>query len=115
MPASWIFSKDAIFPFEYSTDQAVKDGVSKLLEAPQVFLALRDLILTHHLEDIFAVAILKRQGLECGKKESMLEKSFGKAGHGGRSIVQRVANGSIDELSIATSWQPTAHGRCYSY
>ncbi|KAJ1443990.1 hypothetical protein B484DRAFT_389156 [Ochromonadaceae sp. CCMP2298] len=114
VPASWIFSEDAIFPFEYSTDQAVKDGVSKLLEAPQVFLTLRDLILTHHLEDLFAVAILKRQGLECGQEESMLEKSFGEAGHGGRSIVQRVANGSIDALSIVTSWQPTAHGRCYA-
>lgn len=104
-PASWIFSGSEIIPFEFSTDRAVKEGLTRIQENPEVFLQLKDLIIRNNLQELIALSIVKRANLACDVNESRLEKSYGnEARDMGYSVVQKTSKADISSLDYVTAW-----------
>jgi hypothetical protein len=105
IPASSIFTEEGPVVFETSTDKEVYDGVALLLKHPEFIEEFKCLINSYKLNNIFALAVLKRKPLsqDMQSNDLYLEKNFNKPK--GRSVVQLSQDENINKNSIKTSWQ----------
>lgn len=107
-PSGWIVSSSsAVEAFEFSTDEAVKEGLRKLQQHSDVFLSLSQLIIQHKIEALIAIGIIKRSGLPFSG-EPYMEKSFAESQS---SIVQvRLPDSSSNVIQTSWSFVPRTHG-----
>jgi hypothetical protein len=105
-PSSWIFTEEGPIIFETSTDKEVYEGVTLLLKHPEFIEEFNKLINRYQLNDIFALAVLKRQPLcqTITNNDFYLERSFDKPKY--MSVVQLAQECSVNtEYAIKTSWR----------
>ncbi len=103
VPASWMFiGEQQMMPFEFSTDTATRSGIKRLVSAPSFLTEMRSLLKENHLQDLIAVAIMKKESLVGTDGDFYLEKNFCTPDE---SVVQlEHGDNSTTENNILTGW-----------
>lgn len=101
IPASWLFSTFPPSSFELSTDPAVLKIVKSLEQEPAFLVDMKEVIENYRLQNLMAVAVLKKDFLMAKDKELYLEISDDSLS---RSIVQLVKEEDVG-LSVITAWK----------
>jgi hypothetical protein len=80
IPASWIFTEQGPIVFETSTDKEVPDGAALLLKNPEFIEEFKKLINSYKLNEIFALAVLRRKPLshDIQSNQICLENNYNK-------------------------------------
>jgi hypothetical protein len=100
VPASWIVSGAYPVVFEFSTDTAVRNGIERLRQSPLFFTEIMDLIKDNNLQELLAISVSKRSGLEALSDQLYVEHNFVDVGS---SIVQIEESSNISD-GIRTGW-----------
>jgi hypothetical protein len=91
--------------FETSTDKEVYDGVALLLKHPEFIEEFKFLINSYNLNDIFALAVLRRKPLsqDMQSNQIYLENNYNKPKS---SVVQLTQKDSFNNArTIQTNWR----------
>jgi hypothetical protein len=110
IPASWIFTEQGPIVFETSTDKEVLDGVALLLKNPEFIEEFKKLINSYQLNEIFALAVLRRKLLsqDMQNNEIYLESNYNKPKS--MSVVQLSQGDSLNNArTIQTNWKFKEH------
>lgn len=99
-PSSWIFDGSQRVVFEFSADPAVKAGLRRIQEAPDFLMQIKKTIEDYNLQNLLAIALLRKDTLVPDNSEVYLEKNYVEDG---KSIVQ-LSPLEDASLHIRTSW-----------
>jgi hypothetical protein len=105
IPASWIFTEQGPIVFETSTDKEVPDGAALLLKNPEFIEEFKKLVTSYKLNDIFALAVLRRKPLshDMQSNQIYLENNFNKPKS--MSVVQLGQKDSLNNTTIQANWR----------
>lgn len=104
IPASWIFSnvkQEEPLLLEASTDSAVRSGSKQLQKSPEFFDEMSKLLQETQLNNLFSVAILRRDSLVAGEEQSYMEVNSHDTP---KSVVQIWNDNNTLGNTIRTSW-----------
>jgi hypothetical protein len=102
IPASWMFTEEGLLVFETSTDKEVHNGVALLLKHPEFIEKVSKLINNYQMNNIFALAVLKREALGQTKSDELY---FEMNNDQPMSVVQVVQKESIKkDVAIKASY-----------
>lgn len=100
VPSSWILSGSHPVVFEFSTDQAVRSGIEKMLAAPKFLPEIMGALLEDGFQDLLAVSISTRDSLVVEGEKVYLERNFG----GPAASVVQASLPTSDTGALVTGW-----------
>ncbi len=95
--SGWIFNSSSIGIFEFSTDEAVRQGFRDIQTTPEFLEQMEKIIKDYNLENLMSVSLLRKDSLFAREGQYYQERTFP-----GKSVVQ-IHEGDWGE-STRTSW-----------
>ncbi|MCE2716214.1 MAG: hypothetical protein ACK4V2_04250 [Pseudomonadota bacterium] len=97
VPSGWVLNSSSIGIFEFSTDEAVRQGFRDIQTTPEFLEQMEKTIKDYNLENLMSVSLLKKDSLFATEGQYYQERTFSD-----KSVVQ-ILDGDWGE-STRTSW-----------